>query len=44
MKGFHYYYNSIPLDINSNQKRELLDMILLYFKLHLDGFKTPVIT
>jgi len=29
------------LDINSNQKRELLDMILLYFKLHLDGFKTP---
>lgn len=32
-------YNN--LDINSNQKRELLDMILLYFKLHLDGFKTP---
>jgi len=29
------------LDINSNQKRELLDMILLYFKLHLHGFKTP---
>lgn len=29
------------LDINSNQKRELLDMILLYFKLHLDGFKMP---
>lgn len=29
------------LDINSNQKRELLDMILLYFKLHLDGFKRP---
>jgi len=32
-------YNS--LDINSKQKREFLDMILLYFKLHLDGFKTP---
>ncbi|MCK5400636.1 MAG: DNA repair protein RecO [Flavobacteriaceae bacterium] len=29
------------LDINTNQKREFLDMILLYFKLHLDGFKTP---
>jgi len=29
------------LDINSNQKRKLLDMILLYFKLHLDDFKTP---
>ena len=29
------------LDINSNQKREFLDMILLYFKLHLHGFKTP---
>lgn len=28
-------------DINANQKREFLDMILLYFKLHLDGFKTP---
>ena len=29
------------LDINANQKRDFLDMILLYFKLHLDGFKTP---
>lgn len=29
------------LDISANQKREFLDMILLYFKLHLDGFKTP---
>lgn len=29
------------LNINANQKREFLDMILLYFKLHLDGFKTP---
>ena len=29
------------LDINSSKKREFLDMILLYFKLHLDGFKTP---
>jgi DNA repair protein RecO (recombination protein O) len=29
------------LDITANQKREFLDMILLYFKLHLDGFKTP---
>ncbi len=29
------------LEINSNEKREFLDMILLYFKLHLDGFKTP---
>ena len=29
------------LDINTNQKRDFLDMILLYFKLHLDGFKTP---
>ena len=29
------------LDINSKQKREFLNMILLYFKLHLDGFKQP---
>jgi len=29
------------LVINSNQKREFLNMILLYFKLHLDGFKQP---
>jgi len=29
------------LEINSNEKREFLDMILLYFKLHLHGFKTP---
>lgn len=29
------------LKINPNEKRELLNMILLYFKLHLDGFKTP---
>jgi len=28
-------------DIDPYQKREFLDMILLYFKLHLDGFKTP---
>jgi len=32
---------SKSLDINSNQKREFLNMILLYFKLHLDGFKQP---
>ncbi len=31
----------IILNINSNQKRKFLDMILLYFKLHLHGFKTP---
>ena len=29
------------LSINTAQKRELLSMILLYFKLHLDGFKHP---
>ncbi len=29
------------LKINPNEKRELLNMILLYFKLHLEGFKTP---
>lgn len=29
------------LNINLSQKREFLNMILLYFKLHLDGFKTP---
>ncbi len=29
------------LDINTDHKRNFLDMILLYFKLHLDGFKTP---
>ena len=27
--------------IGSKQKREVLNMILLYFKLHLDGFKQP---
>ena len=32
---------SNSLSINSLQKRELLNMILLYFKLHLDGFKHP---
>lgn len=32
---------SKSLEINSNQKREFLSMILLYFKLHLDGFKQP---
>ena len=32
---------SKSLDINSKQKREFLNMILLYFKLHLDGFKQP---
>ena len=32
---------TISLDINSKQKREFLNMILLYFKLHLDGFKQP---
>lgn len=29
------------LQITSSQKREFLNMILLYFKLHLDGFKHP---
>ena len=32
---------SKSLAINSIQKREFLNMILLYFKLHLDGFKQP---
>ncbi len=32
---------SKSIDINSTQKREFLSMILLYFKLHLDGFKQP---
>jgi DNA repair protein RecO (recombination protein O) len=32
---------SKSLVINSIQKREFLNMILLYFKLHLDGFKQP---
>jgi len=32
---------SKSLEINSSQKREFLNMILLYFKLHLDGFKQP---
>ena len=32
---------SKSLEINSKQKREFLNMILLYFKLHLDGFKQP---
>jgi len=27
--------------LNSGQKLELLNMILLYFKLHLQGFKSP---
>ena len=27
--------------MNSAQKQELLNMILLYFKLHLQGFKSP---
>jgi DNA repair protein RecO (recombination protein O) len=27
--------------MNSIQKQELLNMILLYFKLHLQGFKSP---
>lgn len=38
--GIKFDVNKI-LKINSNQKREFLDMIILYFKLHLDGFKTP---
>lgn len=29
------------LNITNAQKRELLDMILIYFKLHLDGFRIP---
>lgn len=32
---------SKTLEIKSKQKREFLNMILLYFKLHLDGFKQP---
>ena len=27
--------------LTSSQKQELLEMILLYFKLHLEGFKSP---
>ena len=27
--------------LNGSQKQELLEMILLYFKLHLQGFKSP---
>ena len=29
------------LKISSQQKRDFLDLILVYFKLHLDGFKEP---
>jgi len=29
------------LNITNNQKRELLDMILIYYNLHLDSFKKP---
>jgi len=29
------------LEVTSSQKRDFLSMILLYFKLHLDGFKHP---
>ncbi|WP_412987152.1 DNA repair protein RecO [Pontimicrobium sp. IMCC45349] len=29
------------LSFKANEKQELLNMILLYFKLHLDGFKQP---
>ena len=32
-------YKSEPM--SSVQKQELLNMILLYFKLHLQGFKSP---
>ena len=32
---------SKSLNIKATQKRELLNMILLYFQLHLDGFKHP---
>jgi DNA repair protein RecO (recombination protein O) len=43
--GMKFDVDNVP-DINTNQiitnqKREFLDMILLYFKLHLNGFKTP---
>jgi len=33
--------DSKSLEITSAQKRDFLSMILLYFKLHLDGFKDP---
>ncbi|MBT8267495.1 MAG: DNA repair protein RecO [Bacteroidia bacterium] len=33
--------DNIKLNLNTNQKRDFLDMILTYFKLHLDGFKEP---
>lgn len=33
--------DSVLLKINTSQKRELLNMIISYFKLHLDGFKHP---
>lgn len=33
--------DSKSLEISSSQKRDFLSMILLYFKLHLDGFKHP---
>jgi len=32
---------SKSIEINSTQKRDFLSMILLYFKLHLHGFKQP---
>ncbi len=32
---------NIKLDISLNEKREIITMILLYFKLHLENFKTP---
>ena len=32
---------SLSIELNSLQKQELLNMILGYFKLHLQGFKHP---
>jgi DNA repair protein RecO (recombination protein O) len=38
--GIKFDVNKI-LEMSTHQKRAFLDMILLYFKLHLHGFKTP---
>ena len=38
--GIKFDVNKTP-KMNSTQKQEILNMILLYFELHLDGFKKP---
>lgn len=32
---------NLTIELSSRQKQELLNMILVYFKLHLQGFRTP---